>query len=217
MVAAVGAALDHRRPAELAAPDHQRVVEQAALLQVLDQRRAGLVGVLAILLEIRHEVAVLVPRLVEQLDEPDAPLDQPAGEQAVVGERRLAWLGAVHVEDVLRLLGDVHELRGARLHPERHLERVDAGGDLGVADGVEPDLVQAVDRVERVALQRRRRRPWGSRGRGPGSPPRAELDALMDGRQEAAAPVRIAAAGPLAARAEDDEARGGPRISEPRP
>ena len=49
VVAAVVAALDHRRAAELAAPDDQRVVEQAALLQVLDQRGAGLVGVAAVL------------------------------------------------------------------------------------------------------------------------------------------------------------------------
>ena len=52
MVAAVVAALHHRRAAELAAPDDQRVVEQAALLEVLDQRGAGLVGVLAVLLEV---------------------------------------------------------------------------------------------------------------------------------------------------------------------
>ena len=51
MVAAVVAALHHRRAAELAAPDHERVVEQAALLQILDQRRAGLIGVLAVLLD----------------------------------------------------------------------------------------------------------------------------------------------------------------------
>ena len=30
-------AFDHRRAAELATPDDQRVVEQAALLQILDQ------------------------------------------------------------------------------------------------------------------------------------------------------------------------------------
>ena len=46
MVAAVvAAALDHRRAAELAAPDHERVVQQAALLQIGDQGGAGLVGV----------------------------------------------------------------------------------------------------------------------------------------------------------------------------
>ena len=36
MVAAV--ALGHRRAAEFAAPDDERVVEHAALLQVVDQR-----------------------------------------------------------------------------------------------------------------------------------------------------------------------------------
>ena len=98
MVAAVVAALHHRRAAEFAAPDDERVVEQPALLQIRDQRGAGLVGVLAVLLEILDEVAVLVPRLVEELHEADAALDQPAGEQAVVGEGWLAGLGAVHVQ-----------------------------------------------------------------------------------------------------------------------
>src|SRR5262249_57010676 len=39
MVAAVISALDHRGPAELAAPNHQSVFEHASLLQVLNQRR----------------------------------------------------------------------------------------------------------------------------------------------------------------------------------
>ena len=50
MVAAVAAALHHRRAAKFAAPDDQRVLEHAALLQILDQRRARLIGVLAVLL-----------------------------------------------------------------------------------------------------------------------------------------------------------------------
>ena len=41
---ASGFALDHRRAPEFAAPDDERVVEQAALLEILDQRRAGLIG-----------------------------------------------------------------------------------------------------------------------------------------------------------------------------
>ena len=50
MVAAIGPpALHHGRAAEFAAPDHQRIVQHAALLQILDQRRAGLIGVPAIL------------------------------------------------------------------------------------------------------------------------------------------------------------------------
>src|SRR5947209_3927739 len=71
MVAAVGAALDHRRPAELAAPDDEGVVEEPALFEILHQSRGRLVGVRAVLLEVGDEVAVLVPRLVENLDEPD--------------------------------------------------------------------------------------------------------------------------------------------------
>ncbi len=35
--AEAGLAFDHRRAAEFAAPDHERVVEQAALLQILHQ------------------------------------------------------------------------------------------------------------------------------------------------------------------------------------
>ena len=46
MIAAV-AALRHRRAAEFAAPDHQRVVEHAALLQVRDQGRGRPVDFLA--------------------------------------------------------------------------------------------------------------------------------------------------------------------------
>ena len=68
------------------------------------------------------QVAVLVPRLVEDLHEPHAALEQPAGQQAGVGERRLARLGAVHVEDVLRLAADVHHLgrgRAASGRPSR--------------------------------------------------------------------------------------------------
>src|SRR5687767_3949821 len=41
-------ALRERRPAKLRAPDYQRVFEQAALLEILDQRSARLVDVLAL-------------------------------------------------------------------------------------------------------------------------------------------------------------------------
>ena len=41
-------ALRVNRTPELASPDHQRVVEHAALLQILDQRRRRLVSLLAL-------------------------------------------------------------------------------------------------------------------------------------------------------------------------
>ena len=95
VAAVVPAPLDHRRAAELATPDHQGVLEHPALLEVLDQPGARPVGVLAVLLEVLDEVAVLVPGFMEDLDEPDAPLGQPTGQQAGVGERRLARLRAI--------------------------------------------------------------------------------------------------------------------------
>ena len=138
MIAAiVAAALHHRRAAKLAAPEHERVVEQAALFQIAHQRGAGLIGVLAVLGEVLLEIAVLVPGFVEQLHETHAALEQAPGQQAVVGERRLARLGAVHVENVLRLPRQVHQFRGAGLHAIGHLERVDARGDFRIADHIE--------------------------------------------------------------------------------
>src|SRR4030095_7876508 len=108
MVPTVVAALDHWRAAELAAPNDQRVFEQAALLEVLDQRGTGLVGLFAFGLEAAHAAAVVVPCLMEKLHEADAALDEAAGEEAVVGERRLAYFGTVHFERLLRLIADVH-------------------------------------------------------------------------------------------------------------
>ena len=82
-------ALDHRRAAEFAAPDDDRVLQQAALLEIRDQRGAGLVGVEGVLLDAGRQVAVLVPGFVEELHEADAALDEPPGEQAVAGEVRV--------------------------------------------------------------------------------------------------------------------------------
>ena len=61
-------------PAEFAAPNHQRVVQQPALFQVLHQRRAGPVHVLALPANLAGQAAVLVPAAVEQLHEPHAAL-----------------------------------------------------------------------------------------------------------------------------------------------
>jgi hypothetical protein len=88
------------RAAELAAPDDQRVVEQAALLQVLHQGGGGLVGFRQSFSkspEVRRGPPWLSQFVVE-LDEAHAALDQPAGEEAVVGEGGLAGFRAVEVE-----------------------------------------------------------------------------------------------------------------------
>ena len=137
---------------------------------------------------------MLVPRFVEQFHEAHAAFDQPARQDAVVGERWTSRLGPVHVEHVLWLLGNVHQLRRARLHAVGHLEGTDAGLDLGIADFLQAHAVQASERIQRVALE-----SAVDAGRIGQIQDRvaagAELHSLVHGRQEAAAPVGVAAAG----------------------
>src|SRR5439155_25305490 len=80
------AALRVDRPAELAAPDDQRVVEHPALLEVLEEPGAGLVHVLALRRHPAPEVAVMVPLVVVNLHEPDPALDEAARHEHRVGE-----------------------------------------------------------------------------------------------------------------------------------
>src|SRR2546421_5715976 len=85
--------------AEFAAPDYERVVQEAALLEVLDQGGRGLVRVAALLGDVFRQVAVLVPTHVVELHEAHIALDQSPGQQAVASIRaRLADFGAVEIE-----------------------------------------------------------------------------------------------------------------------
>src|SRR2546426_1132156 len=83
-------------------------------LEVEDEGGAGLIDVEAdffeVVIEIFAGAAVAVPVGVIELDEADAALDQPAGEEAVDGERRLAGLDAVGIERGLGFLREVHQL-----------------------------------------------------------------------------------------------------------
>ena len=85
-----GIALAERRAAELAAPDDERVVEHARAPSGPAPAPPTGRRCPALLFELREQVAVLVPAGVHELHEPHAPLEQPAGDQAVVGERALA-------------------------------------------------------------------------------------------------------------------------------
>ena len=168
MVAAQAAAeggvrLDHRRAAELAAPDDQRVVEQAALLQVLRRaRRLPGRSRRSCFLRLPATSRVGVPAFVVDVDEAHAALDHPPGQQAGPGERRLGRVAAVQVERLLRSRCCRSISSGADgLQAEGHLVGGDARGDLRVADRRQPLAVQRADQVERVALQLRRRCPAG--------------------------------------------------------
>src|SRR5204863_10023512 len=76
--------LGHGQPADLAAPVHNRGVEQAARLEVLHERGGGLIGLAAAIDEVLRDALVVVPDLAvdEELDETHAALDEAAGDQA---------------------------------------------------------------------------------------------------------------------------------------
>src|SRR5207249_4992722 len=69
--------------AKFSAPDHQRVIEQSALLQIFDERGAWLVHVAALQADVAGQIVMLIPAAMVKLDEAHAALREPAREQAV--------------------------------------------------------------------------------------------------------------------------------------
>jgi hypothetical protein len=69
--------------AKLPAPDDERILEQAAPLQVLDERCGRLVGVVALGFDAVNAVGVLVPAAAIELNEAHAALGQPPGKNAM--------------------------------------------------------------------------------------------------------------------------------------
>ena len=179
------------RATELPPPGDERVVEEPALLEVEDQRRRRPLGVTALLLELREEVAVLIPAGVHELHEPGASFEESACDQAVGGEAPLHMdIGPVAIEDALRLGGEVCQVRDARLHPKGHLVLRDPCVDLRIA------IVGKMRRIHRcdVVEQRAPRRPADARrvgqiGNRVASV--AEPHPLVTARQESAPPVVV--------------------------
>ena len=143
--------------AKLAPPDHERVVEHTSRGEVLHERGCRLVGLPALARDARFEDTVMVPVLVVELDEPYAPFGEPPRQQAVGRERAGVFgVGAVHLEHVGGLVGEVGHLRHARLHPEGHLVVGDPGGDLRVGRACKLVLVQLPEAVEQLPAVFRR-------------------------------------------------------------
>src|SRR5262245_35853545 len=153
MVPAIVAALHHRRAAKFAAPDDDGVVQEAALLEVFDQRSAGAVGLVAIRPDRASQVTMLIPGLVEKLDKTYAAFDQPTRQQAIAGIAGLVDIpNAVQFERAALLVTEVHEFGCTGLQPIGHLVGLDAGGNLRIADDSLRLLIGAVEGIERIAL-----------------------------------------------------------------
>ncbi len=130
----VQTALRVNRPSKFAAPNHQRLVEHPALLEVGDQCGGRLVHVAALQRQIARQIAVLIPAAMVQLDEAHAALGQAPGQQTIRRIRaRLARVRAVQIKNVFRLAGSVHQLRHRGLHAVRHLRLLNARQDFRIA------------------------------------------------------------------------------------
>ena len=149
-----------RLAAEFAAPDDQRLLEQAALFQILQQAGDRLVGFAGVQVVVGFQVAVGVPVVVVvgtagvELNEPNAALDQAPGQQALASE-----LVALRIRQTVEFLRRCGLLRrstasGAlRLHLEGQLVAGDPGREVAVVGtrGIVVFVV-AAQRVEQTAL-----------------------------------------------------------------
>ena len=160
------------RAAELAAPDDQRVVEQAALLEVGDQGGGRLIGVAALAGDLLRAGCCAGPSRGGRAGR-SARRARPAGGRAGSWRRTCRAccdVGAVQVEDVLAARRERSVSSGTRgLHAERHLVLGDARGDLGVAELRRAACWLSCGEVvehARGGSRRRRRRGW--RGTAPG-------------------------------------------------
>ena len=188
VVVAAGA-LAHRGTAEFAAPEDERVVEHAALLEVADEGAGRLVDVFRAHLHAVIQAAVKVPGAVVELDHAYAAFGEAAGHEAVGGEGAVAdFLDAVGFDGLRGLALEVEQLGDARLHLEGHLVLGHAGRDLRV-DGLLGQLpVEAADLVDDLALGALAH-AFGVADVVDGLALGLELDALVFAGQDAAGPL----------------------------
>ena len=128
---APGGTVDLRRATKFAGDAHQRRIEQAATIQVANQRRKRLIERRNLAADAALDVVVHVPATVGRGDEPDAGLDQATRQQ----QPRTRLIATVLVANLVVFLVDVE--RFARLLRTDH--RVGS-------------LIEGVDSVQRIRL-----------------------------------------------------------------
>ena len=143
------------RATKLAGPQHQRVFEQPALLQVFDEPCDGLIGLLAQTRQIAADVAVMVPAVHRYLYEPHSRLTQLASQQAgaAVLIAGVAAADAVKIERGLALAREIDQLRRCGLHAEGKFHVLDHPFHVGVAvDLIEQPLVELPGEIKSLPL-----------------------------------------------------------------
>src|SRR5690606_23640006 len=201
-------------------------IEEAALLEILNEPRDRSVRPAAERRMVREHVRVRVPavRVARvELHEADSALDHAPREETSRAELvRVLLADAVEAQGRFALAAQVEEIGRGGLHAERELVAVEPRRELVVVVALgEMQSTEALDEIERHAAlaQAHRARRFEVDDRiGPG----AQKRSLMGRRKEAASPGRRAAFR-SAARIAEDDVRGhvailGPEaVAEPAP
>ena len=96
----------------------------------------------------------MIPCFVEKLHKAHPALDHAARQKAVPGKPRLLHiLDAVHVEHMLRLAGEIDQVRRAALQAIGHFIALNAGADIGITRLGVGGLIELAQCVERGALR----------------------------------------------------------------
>jgi len=153
-----------RRASHLAGPHDDRLIEQAALVQILDQRRDRAIGDECVLFVVLLQMAMLIPRRIVAVetgtgdfDKPHARFDQPPRPQCLRGIEALVFVrrvDAIELANVFGLVGDVADRRHFALHPKRRFVIRDRTFDrAGGGNLTRKSLVLALDPIEQPPLR----------------------------------------------------------------
>ena len=77
------------------------LIEQSTLPQILDECSDRLINLFAFVWQVLKHTPVMIPPLVEELDESDSPFDESPRQEAVVGETCGARLRAIQIVSLL--------------------------------------------------------------------------------------------------------------------
>ncbi len=142
-------ALSEWRTTELTAEHDKRVLEQTALFQIFYERSRRLVDFGAPDRKSLPDREMMIPTHAEQRRVFDATLAEASRNKTIAGKRtRYLHVGPVHLEHMVRLVGDVGNLRNRLLHAVRHLILTDTREDLRIVRVLPLQICDVGERVQ---------------------------------------------------------------------
>lgn len=136
---------------EFPTPDDQGVLKHASFLEVIDESVTGTVDVLALGGHTAIDIAVMVPVVVVDLNEPDITFREPACHEGDIGKAsRFSGFLAIELKGAFGFLAQVREFGHAGLHAGCHFILPDAGKGLGVTKFLVGQFIEFIDALDRA-------------------------------------------------------------------